>query len=208
VPKAATSRRVGTEGSATRIVILDATEQLMVREGYAAVSTRRVASEAGLTAPLVHYYFPTTDDLLLAVYRRAAERNYARVSEALTSAQPLRALWMLSTDTTHTTLGVEFMALANHRKPIRLEIARNIERSRGLQAEVLARLLADQGQDQSVCPPAGLSLLIAGISRALVMEQALGIAAGHDELRSFVESWLQRLEQPRGPRKRGRKRTG
>ena len=38
----------------------------MIDEGYAAVSTRRVAAKAGLTPPLVHYYFPTTDDLLLA----------------------------------------------------------------------------------------------------------------------------------------------
>ena len=41
-------RRVGAENSATRALILDATEQLIREEGYAAVSTRRVAARAGL----------------------------------------------------------------------------------------------------------------------------------------------------------------
>ena len=59
-------RRVRHEPAVTRGVLLDATERLMVLEGYAAVTTRRVAGEVGLTAALVHYYFPKTDDLLLA----------------------------------------------------------------------------------------------------------------------------------------------
>lgn len=195
-------RRVGAEGSATRVVILDATEQLMLDEGYAAVSTRRVASKAGLKAPLVHYYFPTTDDLLLAVYQRAAQRNLERVTKALASPHPLRELWALSTDPTRTTLAVEFMALANHRKPIRTEIAHNIERSRAMQAEIFAGLLRKQGIKLHTCPPAGLSLLIAGVSRALVMEAALGVSSGHAEAGAFVESWLQQLESDRKPRKR------
>ena len=40
------------EPSISRALILDATEQLMVSEGYAAVTTRRVASLVGLTAAL------------------------------------------------------------------------------------------------------------------------------------------------------------
>ena len=49
-----------------RALILDATEQLVVSEGYASVTTWRVAGMIGLTAALVHYYFATTDDLLVA----------------------------------------------------------------------------------------------------------------------------------------------
>jgi len=196
-------RRIGTENSATRIVILDATEQLMLEEGYAAVSTRQVAAKAGLKAPLVHYYFPTTDDLLLAVYQRAAQRNIERVTKALASEHPLREFWTLSTDPTRAMLAVEFMALANHRKQIRKEIARNIERSRALQAEVLERLMREHGLDRRSYPAAGLGLLMTAVSRALVMEAALGVSAGHDEAAAFVESWLRRLESRRKTRKRG-----
>ncbi|MGK2908303.1 MAG: TetR family transcriptional regulator [Sphingobium sp.] len=41
-----------------------------MEEGYAAVSGRKVAARAGLNASLIHYYFPTSDDLLVAAYRR------------------------------------------------------------------------------------------------------------------------------------------
>lgn len=176
----------------------------MLEEGYAAISTRQVATKARLTAPLVHYYFPTTDDLLLAVYQRASQRNSDRVTAALASDQPLRELWTLSTDRTRAMLAVEFMALANHRKRIRAEIAGSIERSRVMQAEVLDRLLREQGLDPRSSPPAGLSLLIAGASRALVMEAALGVSSGHAEAAALVESWLQRLESGRKPRARTR----
>ena len=49
----ASGRRIGAEDSKTRAVLLDATEQLMLEEGYAAVSSRRVARTAGLNAGLV-----------------------------------------------------------------------------------------------------------------------------------------------------------
>ena len=79
---ASAPRRVGAENSATRALILDATEQLIREEGYAAVSTRRVAAKAGLKPSLVHYYFTTTDDLLLAMSRRGAEESDRMIEEA------------------------------------------------------------------------------------------------------------------------------
>ena len=51
----AAARRIGAENSATRTAILDATELVMVEEGYANASTRRVAARAGLKPSLVHY---------------------------------------------------------------------------------------------------------------------------------------------------------
>src|SRR3546814_17116505 len=78
---------------------------MMIDAGYAAVSTRKVAAAVGQTPALVHYYFPATDDLLLAVYRRAAARNLERVNQALASPQPLAALWALSTDPDRKSVG-------------------------------------------------------------------------------------------------------
>ena len=37
--------------------LLDAAERLLVSEGYAGISTRRLAQEAGVNHGLVHYYF-------------------------------------------------------------------------------------------------------------------------------------------------------
>ncbi len=189
-------RRVGTEQSVTRATILDATQSLMVDEGYASVSARRVAAQAGLKPALVQYYFPTMDDLLLAVYRRAADRSIDNQVAALASSRPLHALWALSSDTAHAALAVEFMALANHRKSIRAEIAAYSERARLLQAETMRKVLADTRFTPGDFPSAGVSLLLAGIARGLVMEHGLGIGGGHEEARAIVERWLAEVEAP------------
>jgi len=185
-------RRIGTEESATRALLLDATEQLMLDEGYAAVSTRRVAKQIGLTPALVHYYFPATDDLLVAVYRRAVDKTVERLRTAISSEEPLHALWRFSTDADCTALAMEFMAMANHRKAIRAEIASSAERVRTMQAAALSKLAFDK--DPNGCDPLGVAALVVGIGRLLVMEGALGIALGHDRVRDIAEHWLDSLE--------------
>ncbi len=70
-------RRIGTKDSATRTKLLDAAERLMIAEGYAAVTSRRVGTEAGIAPQLVHYYFRTMDDLFLEVIRRRSEAGLA-----------------------------------------------------------------------------------------------------------------------------------
>jgi AcrR family transcriptional regulator len=198
-------RRIGTQNSATRSALLDATERLMRVEGYAAVSTRRVAKEVGLTPGLIHYYFPVTDDLLIAVYRRAAERTMEGFAKAISSDDPVRALWTLHTDRACTALAMEFMALANHRKAIRTEIVRSTESYRAMQAAALSQLQKD-GRLSTV-PPFGMSVLMAGVSSVLVMEEALGISTGHAEARQLVAGWLSGLEQVRKARSKPRSRT-
>src|SRR6476469_5572482 len=115
-------RRLGTEDSKTRGQLLDAAEQLMLEEGYAAVTSRRVAAKASLKPQLVHYYFRSMDDLFLATFQRRGEQGMERHAKALSADQPLRAMWEMATDPRGTALTLEFAALANHRKAIRAEI--------------------------------------------------------------------------------------
>jgi AcrR family transcriptional regulator len=197
------TRKQAGDSAASRTLILDTTERLMLEEGYAAISTRRVASEAGLKPPLVHYYYRTTDDLLLACYSRTAEQMFERLYRALATGDPLRALWKLNTDPARTALAVEFMALANHRKSIRTEIARNVERFRLIQADVLVAMANDSMFDPKIAPPVGITMMLAGISRGLVMERVLGVTLGHQEAEQFVEWWINRVQA--GTRRRSRK---
>ena len=190
----ASTRRIGAPDSKTRARLLDATEQLMLEEGYAAVSSRRVAAEAGLKPQLVHYYFRTMDDLFLEVLRRRAEQNLERYGHALTSDRPLRALWDLTTDSRGAALTMELAALANHRKAVRTEIARYAERFRRMQLDVLARVLDDAGISTDRCPPVVALLAMTGISQVLALENALGITTGHDETVAFVERQIDELE--------------
>jgi AcrR family transcriptional regulator len=186
-------RRVGAENSATRALILDATEQLIREEGYAAVSTRRVAAKAGLKPSLVHYYFTTTDDLLLAMSRRGAEESDQMIEAAMRSDDPVRALWRHLADPSRIAIAMEFMAMANHRNAIRSHMAEHCEAMREREVEIFTHVLGERLAGPDGVSPAGLSLVLAGIGRALVMEGGLGVTAGHEEARAFVEQWLDRL---------------
>jgi len=145
--KAGPRRRTGSPDSKTRLQLVDVTETLMLREGYAAVTSRRVAIEAGVTAPLVHYYFPSLDDLFIAVLRRRAEEQAERQARLLAADEPLRALWKFNTDRRAAAFLAELMALANHRKSIRGEIAAYAERFREIELAVLEQAVADGRTD-------------------------------------------------------------
>jgi len=197
---AVTKKRIRREPEETQRLILDAAQALMVREGYGAVSTRRVASEAGLTAALLHYYFATTDDLFIALHRRMMATQTAELERSLAGGDPIEALWQFQTGWSQSGLGVEFIALANHRKAIRAEIARRAEEARASQAKAIAPFLAEAGIDPDLCPSVCAVVLLTAASRLLANEAAIGITLGHAEMRRFVESLLASLRrQPPQP---------
>ncbi|BBX30768.1 regulatory protein [Mycolicibacterium mageritense DSM 44476 = CIP 104973] len=188
------ARRIGAPDAKNRVVLLDAAEQLMIDEGYAAVTSRRVADKAGLKPQLVHYYFRTMDDLFLEVFRRRAEQGLEAQALALNSAQPLWALWRFGTDPSATRLTMEIMGLANHRKVLRTEIGRYAEKFREEQTKAMTAALQRYGVDASEVPPVVWTVFATSVSRVMVMEQALGMSAGHAEVIEFCEGWLRRLE--------------
>ena len=179
----------------------------MVEEGYAAVGSRRIAEAAGVAPALVHYYFPTLDDLFLAVLRRRAEQNRKRQERLLKSAQPLRALWAFSSAPSRAVLLSEFMALANHRKAIAEEIAHHAETFRRLQLAALSERLETHDLEAAGVPLAALLLMIDALSQKIVQERALGMRTGLTETRALVERTLERVVGPREAKKRRRRRS-
>lgn len=186
----------------TRDMLIDATIQVMVEEGYAAATSRRVAAQAGVKPALVHYYFPTMDELYLAVFRRGAAAYLERQQAALAADRPLHAFWDTLIEPKDTRLLLEFMGLANHRKEIRAEIAAWSERWREMQMTALNFIVREHDIDMDEFPPAALAVVIASIGRTLVLEQGLGATAGHHEAVALVNRFLDRFEMPR-PRARG-----
>ena len=189
-------RRIGAEDSKTRAQLLDAAEQLLLEDGYAAVTSRRVAAKAGLKPQLVHYYFRTMDDLFVAIFRRRADENLARFERSAAGDPSLRALWQVNADPRGAAFMIEFVALANHRKAIRAEIAAYAERWRVTQLDALTSALAAAGIDAEEIPPAAALLLMTGLAQVLALEQALGLTAGHDATLAFVERAISRLDAP------------
>ena len=188
------ARRIGAPDAKNRGLLLDAAEQLMLEEGYAAVTSRRLAHKAGLKPQLVHYYFRTMEELFLEVFRRRAEEGLEAQAQALQSPQPLWALWRFGTDPAFTQISMEFMALANHRKEMRAEIAYYAERFRDEQRQAVTAALQRYGVEGEDVPPVVWTVLMTSLSRFLVLEQAIGMSGGHAETLELVEKYLRRLE--------------
>jgi AcrR family transcriptional regulator len=193
------ARRNRLEDSSTSSALLDATEQIMLEEGYAAVSSRRIASRAGVTAALVHYYFGTMDELFIAVFRRIAERSLLRQARVLSSSQPLWGLWESTRDQINTALLMEFNALANHHKAVQAEIAIYSKKFRRMQIEIVSTVLERYGIDPTAWPPATIILLMTGISRFMMIEEAFNVDIGHAETIAVVERHIRELEGDRRP---------
>jgi AcrR family transcriptional regulator len=186
-------KKLGAESSATRAVLVDAAEQLIREEGYAAVTARRVAQKAGMKFQLIYYYFNSLDDLFLEVFQRGADQHLERMTEALASEQPLQALWAFSSEPSDTRFILEFMVMANHHEVIRQAIGEFAERLRELQVAAIVRHAETLGVEPRI-PPVATSFLLSSISRSLLLESALGMTTGHREVQALIDGALKSLE--------------
>lgn len=198
-PENGTRKRIRRDPDTTRRLILDTTEKLMVEEGYAAVSSRRIAQEIGLNAATVHYYYPSTDDVFIALHRRMTERQLGEIEKVLAADEPLQAFWSFQSSAGKTALGVEFLGLANHRKAIRDTLAASTERARDDQSKMLAEAVGGSASMRRSLSSEALVTILVGLGRLLANEERVGITRGHEEVRSFVKWALQRLSAEGGP---------
>ncbi|MBK8991518.1 MAG: hypothetical protein IPM40_07410 [Gammaproteobacteria bacterium] len=104
-------------------------------------------------------------------------REAGKLDDAVQSAQSAESLWSVRFTATgeQTALAMEFMALANHRKAIREEIAAMTRRERQRRARILAALVDVDAIQPPGCSTAGLNVLLIAVARTLVMEAGLGI---------------------------------
>ena len=194
--QAPSTRRVGGKTSQTRALILNSTEQLMVEEGYAAVTYRHVAARAGIGSALVQYYFPTLDSLFIALLRWHSERDLLMLSRLLEkhTEGPLRAIWEYSRDEATSAIMMEFLALGNHRKAIRAEIADFGQRTREVELAALAKFADRYQLGGKELSPSTLLFLLSGIPKMMLIEGDLGLDTGHAGTLSLVEELLDQLE--------------
>jgi AcrR family transcriptional regulator len=190
--------RNGDERSSTRDALLEAAKELMLEEGYASVTSRRVGARAGISAPLIHYYFHSMDDLFVELFRRHADQALEVQSRVLSSDdQPLWALWEWTYDQGTTVLNQEFLALANHRKDVRDEIVEYAAKAHRIRLEAITRAFEARGIDTKAWPPLAISLLSETIAYGLASEKSYGIDTGHAELVAVIQRLLRTLEGER-----------
>ena len=59
--------------------ILKAARTVFIKKGYKGATTRDIAAEAGITSPLLNYYFRSKENIFSIVYERAFNSLYSNV---------------------------------------------------------------------------------------------------------------------------------
>lgn len=188
------ARRIAGPNAKNRAVLCDAVERIVLAEGSAAVTSRRVAAEAGLKPQLVHYYFASMDDLLVAAFQRMAEEGLRHQEDARRGPRPLRAMWATLSDDRGTSILIEFVAMAAHRPALRAAITEQAERFRAMLTDVIAAAVEERAAADRLPPAAAIAVFLTGAAQIMIMERALGLHTGHDAVRATVDGLLDDLE--------------
>ena len=193
----ASDRRMGPVGSVNWLAMLDGAEAILCEEGYAALTSRRVAERVGVKQRLVYYYFRTMEDLTVETFRRLVIRDLERLHKAAASDRPLREIWHIYTDkntySNDPRLISEFMALAYRIDALRSEVASYIEEVRRIQTEVLTAALTRKGIETPIAQVA-LDVFMQGAALLLNREAGIGVTTGHAEALASINASLDWLE--------------
>lgn len=84
--------------SETRAAIIVATRSVVLAEGVAATSTRKVAVAAGVPLSQIHYHFGSKEQLVLATLDAENARLLTRQSALYASDEPLSRQWSTACD--------------------------------------------------------------------------------------------------------------
>jgi len=91
-PQTRLERRDRASGT-TRASIVAAARQTLLTDGHVALSTRRVAEQAGVPLSQIHYHFGSKRQLILAVLAAENERLLERQSRMYDQPEPLWVRW-------------------------------------------------------------------------------------------------------------------
>ncbi|MGH3128500.1 MAG: TetR/AcrR family transcriptional regulator [Gaiellaceae bacterium] len=178
---------------------LDAAERLLVEIGYAAITTRRLAREAGANQGLVHYYFGSMENLLVRVLERFTERLIVRQRAMYAADLPFidkwrQAMGYLDEDFSsgYQKVWYELQAMAWSKPELRERIAHVTEEWREVLAEAFEQARREHGIDM---PVDALVALVATFNQGIILERLSGIDTGHRELLDWIEAWLERSER-------------
>src|SRR5215470_3231843 len=93
--------------------ILDAAERLLLREPERVANVAEVADEAGLAKGTVYLYFPSKEELLLALHERNIDGFFRPLIERLEWPEPLTLADMFALTRDHIVAPPLFLPLAS-----------------------------------------------------------------------------------------------
>jgi AcrR family transcriptional regulator len=187
--------------------LLDAAEQLLFEVGYAGVTTRRVAEEAGVKHGLVHYYFGSMEELLTQTLERFAdqlaeplEALYADPDVTFADKWRLGSQFFLQEPTARfPKILLELSAMSWNVPPLRARIAAVHARFRSIFEVHFGAAAEHYGIDESRVPLSAVIAFVTTFQLGMIVERLSSVDAGHDELLDLIQGWLDSLEAGAAP---------
>ena len=184
---------------------LDAAERLLIRVGYATISTRRLAEEAGANHGLVHYYFGSMEQLFVRVLERFTERLIERQRAMYAADIPFIEKWRTAMgfldqdrESGYQKIWFELQALAWNQPELRERVALVHSQWRAVLREAFTSALAEYGLNRETYPVEAFVTLVATFNEGIILERLGGITEGHTALLAMVDRWLATLEAAKG----------
>jgi AcrR family transcriptional regulator len=183
-----------------RAEILQATVQVLARDGIAATTTRKIASEAGVNQATLRYYFGSKDSLLRAVLQEMMRSMQQVVQESIrfegdireSIARSMRAFW--SHVEQHTELQVMQYELTLYalRNPTSAWLAKQQYEGYNEVVETLLRTSFDRSDEKCAINYAELARFIVGGMDGIILQ----FVSDRDEqrARTDIEHLIQAVE--------------
>jgi AcrR family transcriptional regulator len=181
--------------TAAEEALLDAAERLLAETGYAGVTTRRLAKEAGVNHGLVHYYFGSNENLLVHALERFTGRLIARQRELYAADVPFVDKWrsamryLVSEDVSYQKIWLELQALAWNNPDISERLARVNAEWRAVLTEAFDQPHRELG---IAMPLEALVSLVMTFNLGIIVERLSGVETGHRQLLEWIDRWISR----------------
>jgi AcrR family transcriptional regulator len=180
--------------------MLDAAERLLIEEGHAGITTRKVAAEAGVNHGLVHYYFGSIEELLFQAMERYTERLLDRQRALYASELPFIEKWRTAMrfidedlEAGYPKIWAELHAVAWNHPQFQERIAQVHRQWREIFGDALARAADELDFAGTPFTPEAFVALVATFNAGLLLERLVGLDQGHRELLASMDAWLESL---------------
>jgi AcrR family transcriptional regulator len=185
--------------------LMDAAERLLYDVGYAGVTTRAVAEEAGVKHGLVHYYFGSMDELLTQTLERFVDQ-LAEALEALYEDPCLSfadkwrlgsQFWVDEPASRFPKILLELLAMGWNMRSLQPRLTQVHARFRAIFERHFGQALRDYGLDQTEFPLKVIVAAVTSFQLGLIVEGLSDVHEGHQELLDWIQRWIDGLEQNR-----------
>ena len=188
-----------------RVKLMDAAERLLYDVGYAGVTTRAVAEEAGVKHGLVHYYFGSMDELLTQTLERFVDQ-LAEALEALYEDPGLSfadkwrlgsQFWVDEPASRFPKILLELLAMGWNMRSLQPRLTQVHARFRAIFERHFGQALRDYGLDETEFPLKVIVAAVTSFQLGLIVEGLSDVHEGHQELLDWIQRWIDGLEENR-----------